>query len=563
VSNETRGPLTPTEPGSARDGEGGTTRRDFLVKAGVVGASFSTLGGVASWAGSASASTKRHATRAVKGGTVTVGADAVGVDFVPTHIYQGRGHEIILLALFEGLYTYPNGDVSKPYQSVLATGLPTVSSDGLKYTVNLRKGVKFHDGTPFNADAVVFNYMRYLDKSHPYYDVNAGANVPATFLLGIGKVEALGAYTVRFTATTQLGDFIASILPDNGVMSPTAVKAAGVANAGLKPVGTGPFQFVEALKGDHVTLAAFDDYWGGQPTIDKLVVREIPDPRTLTASILSGEVDISTFVEHSDIPLFKKNTSKYTVAVLPSVVTGYMGLNAAGSGGFDALSDVRLRQAACHAIDKSKLIKLAFLGYGAVGAGICPPASWGYQKSLYDYNNYDPVKAKSLISAAGGAPSLTLLASSSGYFPQMAEIIQNDLNAVGFSTTINTLDASVYYGTINQGKQDICLGEGAPDVFSPYSLYKTFFGCGGTRIGRWGNWCDPGFDHAVNQLFGESKRGTDIKLIKALDSELLKNAIFQTNYYPSEVTIWNNRLQNVVPLSVDELACFKGVTVRA
>ena len=112
----------------------------------------------------------------------------------------------------------------------------------------------------------------------------------------------------------------------------------------------------------------------GRPSIDKLVIRAIPDPRTLTASMLSNEVDISTFVEHSDVPLFKKN-SKFAAAVVPGIVTGYMGLNAAGSTGRRALSDVRLRQAACHAINKKKLIQLALFGYGAVGAGICPPAT--------------------------------------------------------------------------------------------------------------------------------------------------------------------------------------------
>lgn len=554
------------DPSEIASEEGTTSsRREFLVRAGTVGAALSAFGAASAVRPTLARASRRHATRAVKGGTVTVGADAVGIDFVPGHIFQGRGHEMALIALFDGLYWYPNDDPSKPPEPQLATALPTRSADGLVYTIPLRKGVKFHDGTPFNADAVVFNYMRYLDKNHPYYDPNAGASVPATFLLGIQKVEAVGQYAVRFTANTQLGDFVSSIIPFNGsgIMSPTAVKNAGVKNAGLHPVGTGPFQFVEAVEGDHVTLAAFGGYWGGRPSIDKLVIRAIPDPRTLTASMLSGEVDISPFVEQSDIPLFRKNPSKYAVAVIPGIVTGYMGLNAAGASGFKALSDVRLRQAACHSIDKKKLIQLALFGYGAVGAGICPPASWGYQKKLLDYNNYDPAKAKSLINAAGGAPSLKLIAPASGYFPQLAEIIQNDLNAVGFNAQIQTYDSAVYYGTFNKGAQDIGLGEGAPDVFSPYSLYKTFFGCGATRIGRWGNWCNPGFDKTVNQLFGESKRGTDVKLVNSLDSFLLKNAIFQTNYYPSQVTVWNKRLQGVVPLAWNILGCFKSVQVRA
>jgi len=514
--------LTPAESTSSR--------RAFLARAGTVGVSLTALGGA--FARPTLARGQRRATRAVSGGTVTVGADAVGADFVPSHIFQGRGHEMALLALFDGLYWYPNDNVSKPYQEQLATAFPTSSADGLVYTIPVRKGVMFHDGTPFNAEAVEFNYMRYLDPHHPYYDPNAGANVPATFLIDVDNVKAIDDYTVQITASAHLGDFIASIVPFNGsgIMSPTAVMKAGVANAGIHPVGTGPFRFVEDVEGDHVTLAAFDEYWGGRPFIDTLVIREIPDPGTLTASMLTGEVDISTFIERSDVPTFKANP-KFDVAVIPGVVTGYMGLNVTGTGGFKTLSDVRLRLAACHAIDKKALIQLGLFGFGAVGAGVNPPASWGYQKSLLDYNHYNPTLAKSLIKAAGGVKNdLLLIAPSSGYFPQLAVIIQSYLNAVGFTTNIQTLDSAIYYNTFNEGKQDIGLGEGAPDVFSPYSLYKTFFGHDGTRIGRWGGWDNSTFDGTVNRLFATSNRATDVKLIQVLDLTLLKGGIFQTNY---------------------------------
>lgn len=555
----------PPSPDSVADapGDGGTTRRDLLVKgAGAVGA-LTFLGAASGIAESAVKSPRiaRTAVRSRKGGTLVLGADAVGVDFVPPHVFAGRGLSIAKFALFESLYDYPNGDLSKPLQPVLASGPPKVSSDGMRYTVPLRKGIKFHDGTRFDAAAVEFNFMRYLDKSHPYYDPNA-TYLRAPLLTGVASVKAVGDYTVLFTMSQTVGSLEGSIANTawGGIMSPTAVKKAGVANAGLSPVGTGPFRFVSARQGDAITLAKNTEYRNGAPSLDRLVIREIPDPRTLTASLLSGEVQVSTFVARGDVALFRKNKS-FNVFATPSIVTGYMGLNAGGSGGFTNLADVRKRQAVCHAVNKQKIINLALSGLGVKGAGMNPPASWGYMKKFFDYNKYNPSMAKSLLKAAGGSPDLLILAQSSGYWPQMAEVIQADLNAVGFNAKINSVDSAVFYGTGNQGNQDIFLGEGSPDTFQPYGLYVTFFGCSNARKGRWGGWCDPGFDTAVTQLTTDINRARAKKRISYIDGYLLKNGIFQTNYYPSLVTISNKHVKGLVPLSINEMACFKNVSI--
>jgi peptide/nickel transport system substrate-binding protein len=537
-----------------------TSRRDLLVKGAVaVGA----LGAAGPLASAASARPRRiaRAGRAAAKGTLVIGADAVGVDFVPPHVFAGRGLSIAKFAIFDPLYDYPNGDLSKPIRPVLASGPPKASANGLTQTVQLRKGVKFHDGTPFDAEAVEFNFMRYLDKNHPYYDPNA-TYLRAPLLTGVASVKAVGNYTVVFTLSQTVGDFTGSITNTawGGMMSPTAVKKAGVANAGLSPVGTGPFRFVSARKGDAITLASNDAYWGGAPSLARLIVREIPDPRTLTASLLSGEVQLSTFVARGDVGLFKKNKD-FNVFSQASIVTGYMGLNAGGSGGFTNLLDVRKRQAVCHAVNKQKIINLALSGLGVRGAGMNPPASWGYSKQFFDYNKYNPTMAKNLLKAAGGSTDLVILAQSSGYWPQMAEIIQADLNAVGFDAKISSVDSAVFYGTGNQGKQDIFLGEGSPDTFEPYGLYVTFFGCSNARKGRWGGWCNTGFDSAVTELTTDINRTRAKKRISYIDGFLLKNGIFQTNYYPSLVTIASKHVKGLVPLSVNEMACFKGVSI--
>jgi ABC-type transport system substrate-binding protein len=553
---ETRLDLLPT---SSLD-TAGDTRRDFLLKGvGALGA-LTALGSLVEPVVAAPRRIARVTGRAAKG-TLVIGADAVGVDFVPPHVFSGRGLSMAKFAIFDSLYDYPNGDLSKPLQPVLASGPPKVSADGLRYTVPLRKGIKFHDGTRFDAAAVEFNFMRYLDKNHPFYDPNA-TYLRAPLLTGVADVKAVGDYTVVFTLSQTVGTLAGSIANTawGGIMSPTAVKAAGVANAGLSPVGTGPFKFVSARKGDAIVLEGNAAYWRDAPSLDRLVIREIPDPRTLTASLLSGEVQLSTFVARGDVPLFRRNKN-FNVSAVPSIVTGYMGLNAAGSGGFTNLLDTRKRLAVCHAVDKQKIIKLALGGLGVRGAGMNPPASWGYQKQYYDYNKHNPTMARSLLKAAGGSPDLVILAQSSGYWPSMAEIIQADLNAVGFNAKINSVDSAVFYGTGNQGKQDIFLGEGSPDTFQPYGLYVTFFGQNNARKGRWGGWWNPAFDKAVTELTTDINQKRSKKRISYIDGFLLKNGIFQTNYYPSLVTISSKHVKGLVPLSVNEMACFRAVSL--
>jgi peptide/nickel transport system substrate-binding protein len=533
----------------------GVSRRDLLVRAGATGAALA-LGGVPA----AGAAVRKHGRRSASLKTVVFGGDSVGVDFVPAHVFVGRAHTTALLHLYDALYTYPGGDVMKSLAPQLAAGFPKGTSGGLEFTVPLRRGVQFHDGTPFDADAVVFNYMRYIDKSHPFYDP-AAVQVPNLVLLGVTNVEAVGKYNVKFTLNRHLGSFITQLTGAfAGIMSPTAVKNAGVANAGLHPVGTGPFKFVEAVKGDHITLERNDKYWGGKPAADRLVIRAIPNPGALTAALLSGDVNVSNFVDYHDVALFRKN-SNFRTAYKTSVLTGYLGFNSGGVAGFNGFTNLRLRQAACFATNKQRLIALALNGFGTPGAGLNPPGSWGFNRPARNIYKTDLTKAKALVRAVGGKPKVSITTQSSGYWPQMAESLQNDWNAAGFDTTIVTRDSSVHYAQATQGKQDSFLGDATPSVFQPYNLYNNFFGCANPVRNRWGGFCDPAFDKRVAGLIASTDRAKSKKIIALLDQELLDNVYYVPLYYPTMVTIWNRALSNVAALPSHEMV-LTHVTVR-
>ena len=239
------------------------SRRTLLTTAAVAGAAAAAGGRVSTGQAQVrQVQTRRADARA----TLVFGAEAVGADYAPAHTFQGWGHETARLHIYDTLYGYPGGDVTKPISPILASAMPRRDKANPRhYIVPLRKNVKFHDGTPFNADAVVFNFMRYLDNKHPFYD--SGALFRGTyFMAGVYDVQKIDAYTVKFLTNRPLGDFASQLVAFAGIASPTAVQNAGAADYGLKPVGTGPMKFVQALRGDRVELVANDGYWGGRPT---------------------------------------------------------------------------------------------------------------------------------------------------------------------------------------------------------------------------------------------------------------------------------------------------------
>jgi peptide/nickel transport system substrate-binding protein len=520
------------------------SRRTFLERALVLGVAAGVGGGMS---GVAEAALGTRRTRKASS-TLVIGGDSIGADWSPSHAFQGWAHYTAEAHLFDTLYFMPGGDITKPVVPVLASGLPVRDKKNKRqYVVPLRKGVKFHDGTPFNAGSVLFDYVTDIDKTQQFYDpkaIFAGVN----FILGVSKIEALDEYHVKFTLNRPLGDFTSQLVTFAGLMSPTAIRKNGLDNAALNPIGTGPYRFVEAVKGDHVTLEANDDYFLGRPKIDRIVVRSIPDYAALTAALLSGEVDVSWFVNVNDVPTFQKNTN-LNVAFRPGVVTGYVEFNAMGANGVNTFKDLRVRQAALHALDKRKLINAGLHGYGAVGAGLNPQPSTGYQPSMRDYYKFDPNQAKSLLNAAGGPRDVTLSVPSNLYWPLAGQIIQNDWNAVGLKTNLNVIDAAAFGSTMTQGKHDVFIWDGTPVLFVPWGLYNVLFNPTSALNMRSGGWVDQKFQRLLLAVLASPDLSKVKQYTGEMDKILLDNAIWQANYYPTTVSVYNKRLKGFKPPS--------------
>jgi ABC-type transport system substrate-binding protein len=183
-----------------------------------------------------------------------------------------------------------------------------VSDDGLVFTFNLRQGVMFHDGTPFNAEAVKFSFDRQFVEDHPYYDLGPWQYWGYMDMSSIiDRIEVVDDYTVAFYLQKVEAPFLANLAMDfAAIVSPTAVAEYGIEFKN-NPVGTGPFRFVSWTKDDSIVLDANREYWGEGPYLDRLILRVIPDATARYLALKNGEVDIIDFPSAEDLELMDQD----------------------------------------------------------------------------------------------------------------------------------------------------------------------------------------------------------------------------------------------------------------
>ena len=351
----------------------------------------------------------------------------------------------ILVNLYEGLVRYKPGTLEVEPQ--LATGWE-ISEDGTEYTFTLREGVTFHDGTPFNAEAVKFNFDRMLDESHPFHDT--GPFPLAFFFSSVEKTEVVDDMTVKFTLSAPYAPFLSNLAYPTGLMvSPAAVEAGG-ADFGRSPVGTGPFTFAEWRSNEAVVIEKNADYWGEPAGTEAVVFRPITDANTRVAEMLAGGIDMMVEVPPTALGQFQGESFNVVEQAGPHV--WFLILNAK-EGPF---ADKLVRQAANYAINKEALVNNVLEGTAEVAAGPTPPAfAWAYNPDLEPYP-YDPDKAKELLAEAGAeGASLTFYVTEGGSGMldpiAMGTAMQADLEAVGFDVTIETYEWNTFLGEVNPG----------------------------------------------------------------------------------------------------------------
>ena len=305
-----------------------------------------------------------------------------------------------------------------------------VSDDGLTWTFHLREGVKFHDGTPFTAEAVKVTFERLLDPD------NGCPN--RSVLAAISEINIINDYTIDLVSEAPSGNFLAQLThPVSVILCPTTLEQYGKDFA-THPVGTGPFKFVEWQAGTHAILERNEDYFEGAPTIARIIWRIVPDPTTRALLIEAGDADIARNLDSSDIERLQNNPN-VEVDISPTILAMQVQLNISKDG---PLQDIRVRQALNYATDNQSIIDNVLGGIAEPADSPMSSMVWGYTP-IGNYP-YDPDKAKELLKEAGYEDGINLeMWHSVGRYQmttQCVEVLQAQWAKVGINVSLTSFE---------------------------------------------------------------------------------------------------------------------------
>jgi len=406
------------------------------------------------------------------------GGDSTSLD--PATTTEGEAFKVTV-NIFETLINF--GEQDTELQPGLATEWEN-SDDGLVYTFKLREGVKFHDGTDFNAEAVVYNFNRWKegnkdvtgdDTPYPYYASQFGDNIV--------KVEATGEYEVTFTLQRPQAPFLKNLaMPPFAIASPAALQKYGD-KFNENPVGTGPFKFVEWRRNDRIVIEKFADYWDPKyPILDRVTFVSIPDNSARLNALLAGDVDLIDGINYSDVPTIEAD-SDLKIFSRPSMNVGYVGLTVTRG----PMQDKRVRQALNHAVNKEEIIQAFYEGYAIPAKNPMPPVISGYNDNIVDYE-FDLEKAKQLLTEAGYPDGFEMelwaMPVPRPYMPdgqKVAEAIKANFEKIGVKAKIVSMEWGTYLERTAAGDADaFMLGwtgdNGDPDNFLYVLLDKDNIG---------------------------------------------------------------------------------------
>jgi glutathione transport system substrate-binding protein len=353
---------------------------------------------------------------------------AVASTFTTTDPYDANDtlSQAMAKSFYEGLYGF---DKDMKMIPVLAESYD-VSKDGLVYTVKLRKGVKFHDGTDFNAAAVKANFDRVTNPDNHLKRYGLYSN--------IAKTEVVDDYTARITLKTAFSAFLNNLAHPSGVMiSPTAMAKYGK-DISANPVGTGPFKFVEWNRTDFLKVAKFDGYWRkGYPKVDTITWKPVVDNNSRAAMMQTGEAHFTFPVPYEQADTLKAKPELEVVAA-PSIVIRYLSMNTQQKP-FD---NVKVREAIAYAINKEALAKVAFNGYAFPAPGVVPEGvEYSVKIGVWPY---DVAKAKKLLAEAGypnGFETELWSAYNHSTAQKVTQFLQQQLGQIGIKAKITLLEA--------------------------------------------------------------------------------------------------------------------------
>ncbi len=386
------------------------------------------------------------------------GAEPRGMD--PALVDDGESAKV-MINIYDGLLKY-NKDSTKVEPSLAKSW--DVSPDGLTYTFHLQEGVKFHDATDFDADAVKFN----IDRQLPPQVTEDMAY--ASFVYGSVKdVQVVDKKTVKVNLTAPSTPFLANLamVMSAPMVSPKALKDSKN-NVNQAPVGTGPYKFVKWAKDENIVLVRNDEYWGTKAITKNVIFKFIKDNSARVVALNNGEADMIDGIDATVVKQITDAGNKIFQA--PGMNINYMAYNTSRA----PFNDAKARAAVSQAVNVPELVKSLYQGYSEPATSVLPTFMEGYDKSISQVA-YDAEAAAKAIKAAGLTSVKMITYTNPRPYntatgQSLAEAIQGYLSKVGVTSTIDSYDWTTYKQKLKAGDYDICfygwIGDnGDPDNF--------------------------------------------------------------------------------------------------
>ncbi len=413
--------------------------------------------------------------------------------------------------------------------------------DDLTWVFNLRPNVTFQNGDPFTAEDVKFTFDTILDPDF--------ASPSRSFYTPITNIEVVDPLTVKFTLDQPYGPFLSYM---NMPIVPKAAFEADPEGFATNPIGTGPFKLVEWKRGDSMRLEANPTYWDGAPLLSGIEMRVVPDNSARVVALESGDLDL---VQSPMSPQDVKRLEGEDGIVLnrtPAAGYTYINLNCAD----EMISDVRVRQALSHLVNRQEILDSIYAGIGQLANGPVPPGMWAFSPDLPSYA-YDPEAARALLDEAGwllddsglrmkDGKQLSIVVRTHSEDPdrrQVTEVLQATLAAEGIDATTNIVDWPTFFADVQAGSYQMAI-VGWLNLNNPDAAFFRQFSDGGAA--NYGKCIDPELDALIKQARATLDQTAAKDLYTQAAKLVVDNAFYIFLQYQEYISAHSDKVQGFV-----------------